>query len=96
MIRLLKEMKTEDRRMALLCILLVGGQVYLDLKLPDYTKEITTLVSMENSILSAYFIAGGKMLACAFASAVLSVIVGYFAGKDSRRLQLRYPGKGIR
>ena len=51
MIRLLKEMKTEDRRMALLCILLVGGQVYLDLKLPDYTKEITTLVSMENSIL---------------------------------------------
>ena len=81
MIRLLKEMKTEDRRMALLCILLVGGQVYLDLKLPDYTKEITTLVSMENSILSAYFIAGGKMLACAFASAVLSVIVGYFAAK---------------
>ena len=81
MIRLLKEMKTEDRRMALLCILLVGGQVYLDLKLPDYTKEITTLVSMENSVLSAYFIAGGKMLACAFASAVLSVIVGYFAAK---------------
>ena len=81
MIRLLKEMKTEDRRMALLCILLVGGQVYLDLKLPDYTKDITTLVSMENSILSAYFIAGGKMLACAFASAVLSVIVGYFAAK---------------
>ena len=81
MIRLLKEMKTEDRRMALLCILLVGGQVYLDLKLPDYTKEITTLVSMENSILSAYFIAGGKMMACAFASAVLSVIVGYFAAK---------------
>ena len=81
MIRLLKEMKTEDRRMALLCILLVGGQVYLDLKLPDYTKEITTLVSMENSVLSAYFITGGKMLACAFASAVLSVIVGYFAAK---------------
>ena len=81
MIRLLKEMKTEDRRMALLCILLVGGQVYLDLKLPDYTKDITTLVSMENSVLSAYFIAGGKMLACAFASAVLSVIVGYFAAK---------------
>ena len=81
MIRLLKEMKTEDRRMALLCILLVGGQVYLDLKLPDYTKEITTLVSMENSVLSAYFIAGGKMLACAFACAVLSVIVGYFAAK---------------
>ena len=92
MIRLLKEMKTEDRRMALLCILLVGGQVYLDLKLPDYTKEITTLVSMENSILSAYFIAGGKMLACAFASANCRL----FRGKDSRRLQLRYPGKGIR
>ncbi len=81
MIRLLKQMKMQDRRMALLCILLVGGQVYLDLNLPDYTKEITTLVSMENSVLSAYFIAGGKMLACAFASAALSVIVGYYAAK---------------
>lgn len=79
MIRLLKRMNTKNRWMALVCILLVAGQVFLDLKLPDYTKEITTLIGSESDILSDYFIAGGKMLACALGSAILAVIVGYFA-----------------
>lgn len=81
MIQLLKQMKIKDRCMALLCVFLIGGQVYLDLKLPDYTKEITTLIGMESDVLSDYFTAGGKMLACAFFSALLAVIVGYFAAK---------------
>lgn len=81
MIRLLKQMKSKDRWMVLLCVLLVGGQVYFDLTLPDYTKEITTLIGMESDVLADYFSAGGKMLACALCSAVLAVIVGYFAAK---------------
>ena len=79
MIRLLKRMNTKNRWMALVCVLLVAGQVFLDLKLPDYTKEIPTLIGSESDILSDYFIAGGKMLACALGSAILAVIVGYFA-----------------
>ena len=79
MIRLLKRMNTKNRWMALVCVLLVAGQVFLDLKLPDFTKEITTLFGSESDILSDYFIAGGKMLACALGSAILAVIVGYFA-----------------
>lgn len=81
MIRLFKQMSTKDRWLVLLCIFLVGGQVYFDLTLPDYTKEITTLISTESSVLADYFSAGGKMLACALCSAVLAVIVGYFAAK---------------
>lgn len=81
MIRLLKQMKSKDRWMVLLCVLLVGGQVYFDLTLPDYTKEITTLIGMESDVLADYFAAGGKMLACALCSALLAVIVGYFAAK---------------
>ena len=79
MVRLLKQLGKKDRWMMLLCVLLVAGQVYLDLTLPDYTKEITTLIGMESDVLKDYFIAGGKMLACALCSAVLAVIVGYFA-----------------
>ncbi|MGN0714280.1 MAG: ABC transporter permease, partial [Anaerovoracaceae bacterium] len=79
MVRLLKQLGKKDRWMMLLCVLLVGGQVYLDLTLPDYTKEITTLIGMESDVLKDYFIAGGKMLACALCSAALAVIVGYFA-----------------
>lgn len=81
MFRLLRQMKTKDRWMALLCVLLVGGQVFLDLRLPDYTKEITVLISTENNTLADYFSAGGKMLICALLSAFLAVIVGYFAAK---------------
>ena len=81
MIRLFKQMSKKDRWLVLLCIFLVGGQVYFDLTLPDYTKEITTLISTESSVLADYFSAGGKMMACALCSAVLAVIVGYFAAK---------------
>lgn len=79
MIRLLKQMKAKDCWLAFVCVLLVAGQVFLDLKLPDYTKEITTLIGNESDVLRDYFAAGGKMLACAFGSAVLAVVVGYFA-----------------
>ena len=81
MLRLFRQMSRKDRWFVLLCIFLVGGQVYFDLTLPDYTKEITTLISTESSVLADYFSAGGKMLACALSSAVLAVIVGYFAAK---------------
>lgn len=81
MIRLFRQMSKKDRWLVLLCVFLVGGQVYLDLTLPDYTKEITTLISTESSVLADYFSAGGKMLACALCSALLSVIVGYFAAR---------------
>lgn len=79
MIHIFKNMKTKDRWLALLCLALVCGQVYFDLRLPDYTAEITVLISSEISELSEYFTAGGKMLACALCSALLTVIVGYLS-----------------
>lgn len=81
MIRLFGQMSRRDRWLVLLCVLLVGGQVYFDLTLPDYTKEITTLISTESSALADYFSAGGKMLACALCSALLAVVVGFFSAR---------------
>lgn len=81
MIRVLKYMKVKDRWLALVCVLLVGGQVFLDLKLPDYTKEITMLISIENNTLSEYYMAGAKMIGCTLGSTLLAVVVGYFAAK---------------
>ncbi|MCD8327919.1 MAG: ABC transporter ATP-binding protein/permease [Ruminococcus sp.] len=79
MIRIFRNMKVKDRWLALLCLLLVCAQVYFDLRLPDYTAEITVLISSEVKELSEYFIAGGKMLACALCSALFTVIVGYIS-----------------
>ena len=81
MFHILRNMKIKDRWLALLCLALVCGQVYFDLKLPDYTAEITVLISSEVTELSEYFISGGKMLGCALCSALLTVIVGYLAAK---------------
>ncbi|MCD8390239.1 MAG: ABC transporter ATP-binding protein/permease [Firmicutes bacterium] len=79
MFHIFKNMKTKDRWLAFLCLLLVCGQVYFDLRLPDYTAKITVLISSEVTELSQYFSAGGQMLACAVCSAILTVIVGYLA-----------------
>ncbi|MCC8098639.1 MAG: ABC transporter ATP-binding protein/permease [Clostridiales bacterium] len=79
MFHIFSNMKTKDRWLALLCVLLVCGQVYFDLRLPDYTAEITVLISSEVTELSQYFVAGRNMLGCALCSALLTVVVGYLA-----------------
>ena len=61
---LLKDMRKKDKGLAFLAVLLIAGQVFLDLKLPDYTKEITVLISSESNTISDYLLSGGKMLAC--------------------------------
>ncbi|MCD7762337.1 MAG: ABC transporter ATP-binding protein/permease [Lachnospiraceae bacterium] len=81
MLHILSNMKPRDRWLALVCLLLVCGQVYFDLRLPDYTAEITVLISSEVTELSEYYSAGAKMLGCALCSALMTVIVGYFAAR---------------
>ncbi len=67
-------------------IVFIVGQVWLDLKLPDYMAKITTLVQIEGSKTSEIWTAGGKMLFCALGSMILAVIVGYFAAKVATSL----------
>lgn len=44
MIRLLKNMRLKEVLMACACCLLIVGQVYFDLRLPDYMTELTKLI----------------------------------------------------
>ena len=46
MIQLLKRMRRREALMALLCAVLVVGQVYFDLRLPDYITELTKLTTV--------------------------------------------------
>lgn len=45
MIKLLKNMRKREMAMALLCLVLVIGQIYFDLLLPDYMTELTACIS---------------------------------------------------
>lgn len=79
MIKLMKNLKLSDWILMVLSFIFIVAQVWLDLKLPDYMKEITTIVSTSGSTISSILKAGGKMLGCAFLSMAFSILVGYFA-----------------
>lgn len=74
-------MKKRDALYALLCLLLVAGQVWFDLTMPDFMSDITTLILTPGSAMRNIWIAGAKMLGCALGSTALAVIVGFFAAK---------------
>ena len=79
--KIFRFMHRQDRGYAFLCLLLVAGQVWVDLTMPDYMSDITRLIVTPGSAMADIWIAGGKMLLCALGSAALSVVVGYFAAK---------------
>ncbi len=63
----------------LISLIFIVGQVWLDLKLPDYMSNITTIVQTPGSSVTEVLKQGGYMLACALGSLVSACIVGYFA-----------------
>ena len=81
MIKLLKRMGRREWLMAGLCALLVLGQIYFDLRLPDYMSDLTVLIQTPGSTTADILAPGGKMLACTLASAVLAVICGFLSAK---------------
>ena len=83
MIKLLKNFGKKEWILVLVCLALIIGQVWLDLKLPDYMSEITVLVQTEGSQMSEILKNGGYMLACALGSLLSSIIVGYIAANIS-------------
>ena len=83
MIRLLKKMRRRERLMALLCIVLVLGQVYFDLAMPDYMSDLTVMIQTPGAEQSEIWSVGGKMLGCALFSMALAVISGYFAAQTA-------------
>lgn len=67
----------------LLCLFLIFGQVFLELQLPAYMQAITILVQSADSQLNQLLTIGGLMLAAAFGSLILSVIVAVLVASVS-------------
>ena len=78
MIKLFKNLSKKAYLYVFLSIVFVVVQVLLDLKLPDYMTNITTLVQTSGSV-HDIFIQGVYMLLCASGSLIGSVIVSYLA-----------------
>ncbi|MCI8473089.1 MAG: ABC transporter ATP-binding protein [Clostridiales bacterium] len=89
MLKLLKHLKKLEWLQVLCGLIFICFQVWLDLKLPDYMSEITTLVQTPDSPMSSIWAAGGKMLLCALGSLAAAVIVGFFAARLAAVLSCR-------
>ena len=81
MIKLLRKMRRRERIMALICALLILGQIYFDLSLPDYMTDLTQLINSPEAATGEILSIGLQMLGCALASALLAVVCGFLAAK---------------
>ena len=77
MFKLFKKFRKREWFYVLFSLIFIVGQVWLDLKMPDYMAEITVLVQTEGSSMKDILINGGYMLLCAFGSLILAICVGY-------------------
>ena len=78
MLKLLKNLTKKEWIFAILCIILIVGQVWLELKIPDYMSEITVLVQTEGSKMQDILLNGGYMVLCALGSLIFAICAGYF------------------
>ena len=83
MLKILKHLKGMDWVYIAVSVIFVVTQVWLDLEIPDYMKQITTYVQTPGHTMGEVWRAGGMMLLCALGSLVSAFAVGFCAAKVS-------------
>ena len=86
MFKLFRYLGKREWAMAGCALLFILGQVWLDLRLPEYMSEITVLVQTEGSAMGDILHAGGLMLLCALGSMVLAIATGFLTAVVSASL----------
>lgn len=85
MLKLFKNFEMKDYLIILVVSVLVIFSVFLDLRIPEYMSEITTLVQTESNTMNEILIAGGHMIFCAVSSLICTIVVGYLTSLLSAR-----------
>lgn len=91
MLGLFKRLKWQDWLTIFVSVGLIVVQVWLELKMPDYTKALTLMVQSGSVTMSGVWENGGYMLLCAFGSLVsailCSVLISRVASSFSKTLR---------
>ena len=88
MIKILKNIRPKDWLLLIIAIVFIYGEVWLDLRIPDYMSKITTLVETPGSKIGEILLNGGYMLLCALVCLLLAVVVGFIIAKVSARFSM--------
>ncbi len=78
---ILKHFPKKSWLFVLLNVVCILTQVWLELKMPDYMAEITTLTQTQGSEISDILLAGSKMMLCALLALALAVIIHFICAK---------------
>ena len=89
LLKLFRYLKKRDLVYALISLVFIVTQVWLDLRMPDFMSEITKLVQTEGSAMSEILKAGGLMLLCALGSVAASILTGFFVARIAAGLAMR-------
>lgn len=93
MLKIFSYFQKKEWILVAISIAFIVVQVWLDLKLPDYMAEITTLILTEGTTIGDLLIPGSFMMLCAIGSMIAAVIVGYFAAQVAAGLARRLRGQ---
>ena len=89
LLKLFRYLSAKEWLFCLFSLVFVCAQVVLELMIPDYMSEITTLIETPGSAIGEVWSAGGMMLLCAFGSLVSSVAVCFFASRIAANFSKR-------
>ena len=89
MIKIFKYLTVKEWLMAIASLVFIVMQVWLELTIPRYMAEITTLVQTLDSDMSGIWRAGGMMLFATVGSLIAASVVGYFSAMIGTRFSKR-------
>ena len=78
MIKMFKNMSRKEMILAIVSILFIVLQVWLELRIPDYMQKITTLVAT-GGVVSDVIHEGIWMILCALGSLATAIMIGYLS-----------------
>jgi len=81
LLSLFKNLKKKDWALVFISIALIVVQVWLELKMPEYTGALTRIVQGESATMGGVWKNGGLMLACAGGSLVSAIISAILIAK---------------
>lgn len=81
MIKILKEFSKKEVWLMLICIILIVGQVWIDLKLPEYMWKITELIETEGTQIQDIVWQWIQMLSITLISVLISMVLVFCSSK---------------
>ena len=81
MIKILKEFSKKEVWLMLICIILIVGQVRIDLKLPEYMWKITELIETEGTQIQEIVQQWIQMLSITLISVLISMVLVFCSSK---------------